>query len=70
MSGFFHAVNQPINSPNGDSMYIENTASAVITKRTIDNITYTIKSRSSEDATQTLKDKLEACIARDIAKLT
>ena len=40
-----------------------------ITSRTIDNITYTIKSRSGESATQTLKDKLEACIARDIGKL-
>jgi len=40
------------------------------TSRTIDNITYTIKSRSSEIATKTLKDKLEACIARDIGKLT
>jgi hypothetical protein len=41
-----------------------------ITKRTIDNITYTIKSRSIDSATQTLKDKLEAIISRDIAKLT
>jgi len=40
------------------------------TKRTIGNITYTVKSRSSESATQTLKDKLEAIISRDIAKLT
>jgi hypothetical protein len=40
------------------------------TKRTIDNITYTIKSRLSDSATQTLKDKLEASISRDIAKLT
>jgi len=41
-----------------------------ISCRTIDNITYTIKSSSSESATQTLKNKLEACIARDIAKIT
>ena len=41
-----------------------------ITNRTIDNITYTIKSRTSESATQTLKEKLEACIVRDIGKLT
>ena len=39
------------------------------TKRTIDNITYAVNSRSNESATQTLKDKLEACIARDISKL-
>jgi len=53
-----------------NSKYIEEFASEIITKHTIDNITYTIKSRSSENATQTLKDKLEACIARDIAKIT
>jgi len=55
---------------SGNSKYIEEFAPEIITKRTIDNITYTIKSRSSENATQTLKNKLEACIARDIAKIT
>jgi len=41
-----------------------------ISSRMIDNITYVIKSHYSESATQTLKDKLEACIVRDIGKLT
>lgn len=48
----------------------EEFASETITKHTIDNITYTIKSRSSENAKQTLKDKLEAVISREIAKIT
>ena len=39
------------------------------TQRTIDNITYTIIASSSPTATQTLQQKLEAMIARDISKL-
>jgi hypothetical protein len=50
--------------------YIENTTSEAITKRTIDNITYTIKARPSEGATKSLGDILDARIARDIAKIT
>lgn len=42
----------------------------VITKHTIDNITYTIKARSSETAKLTLQQKLEATIARDIVKIS
>jgi len=40
----------------------------VVTKQTIDNITYTIRSRSCETATQSLHNKLDASIARDIAR--
>jgi len=39
------------------------------THRTIDKITYTIIASTSPTATQTLQQKLEAMISRDIAKL-
>jgi len=40
----------------------------VVTTRTYDNITYTIKSTTSPAATQTLHAKLEASISREIAR--
>jgi len=45
-------------------------AKEIITKLTIDNITYTIRSRSSENATMSLKQILDAGIAREIARIT
>jgi hypothetical protein len=42
----------------------------IVTNHTIDNITYTIHSRSSETATMTLKQILDAGIAREIARIT
>ena len=59
--------------PTGDAKYIEVTSvvtSEIVTKRTIDNITYTIRARSSDTAIQTLKEKIDASIARDIARIT
>ena len=41
----------------------------ITTQRTIDKITYTIIASTSPTATQTLQQKLEAMIARDISKL-
>ena len=41
----------------------------VTTNCTIDKITYTIIASTSPTATQTLQQKLEAMIARDISKL-
>lgn len=49
---------------------IKNITSETITKHTIDNITYTTISYSSKDAKDTLKNKLEASIAREIGKIT
>ena len=40
----------------------------VVTTRTYDNITYTIKSTTSPAATQTLHAKLEASISRELAR--
>jgi len=40
----------------------------VTTTRIIDGITYTVIARSSETATQTLPQKLDAIISREIAK--
>lgn len=49
----------------------ENTSAEVVeTQRTVDGITYTILSRSSENAAQTLQIKLEAMIGREITKLS
>jgi hypothetical protein len=49
----------------------ENTTDdAVVTRHTVDNITYTVISRSSEKAAQTLQAKLEAIIGNDIAKMS
>ena len=40
----------------------------VVTIRTYDSITYTIKSTTSKAATQTLHAKLEASISRELAR--
>lgn len=66
MCGVFCLSENPNSTPETDVKY---TRLEVITEHTIDNITYTIKSRSSEKATQTLREKLDAVIARDIAKM-
>jgi hypothetical protein len=63
---------KPEKTKPGNMNYIEqkaeNRTPEVITIHTIDNITYTIKSRLSANATQSLRDKLKAGISRDIAK--
>jgi len=59
-----------LNLDNVTNEKINNAPIEVTIKHTIDDITYTVKSRSSRDATQTLKDKLEAIIGREIAKMT